>query len=91
MWGILRIILLVGNAVFFAWLAYIMATVPGSAPDDPTAWLGYGIFAFMVLNFFYLLLGNGPSNWRNWRIFRLIGLWLDAKENELRKRAGQDR
>jgi hypothetical protein len=83
--GLLRIILLVATAGFFASLAYDVATKGGR--DDPT-WLAYGIFAFLALNFIYLLLGNRTSNWR---IFRLIGLWFDAKESELRQRADRSR
>ena len=83
--GLLRIILLVGNAAFFAWLAYIMATIRGS-PKDPTFWLAIGILTFLALNFPYVLLvpyifQRNPS-----RLSRLIDLWFDAKESELRKR-----
>jgi hypothetical protein len=99
MWGILRIILLVGTACLFAFLAYIAIadTVIRSRAHAPLltgVFLSQcGVFLFLGLNFIYLLLTNQPSNWRisNWRIFRLIGLWFDAKESELRKRARQDK
>ena len=79
-----------GNAAFFAWLAYIMATIRGS-PKDPTFWLAVGILTFLALNFLYVLLvpyifQRNPS-----RLFRLIDLWFDAKESELRKRADRSR
>jgi hypothetical protein len=85
MWGLLRIILLIVTAGFFALAVYSVATKGGS--HDPT-WLAYGVFTFLALNFIYLLLGNRPSNWR---ISRLIGLWIDAKESELRQRADRSR
>jgi hypothetical protein len=85
MWGILRIILLVANAVFFAWLGYIVATDPEPA-TDPQFVLACGVLTLLALNFFYVLLGNQPSNWG---ALRLIGLWCDAKESELRRRARQ--
>ena len=87
---LLRIVLLVGNAAFFAWLAYIVVTIRGS-PKDPTFWLAVGILTFLALNFLYVLLvpyifQRNPS-----RLFRLIDLWFDAKESELRKRADRSR
>jgi hypothetical protein len=87
MWGILRIILLIGNAVLFAWLAYIVATDPEPA-TDPQFVLACGVLILLALNFFYVLLANRPSTWRT---FRLIGLWFDTKVSELRRRAGQDK
>ena len=87
---LLRIILLVGNAAFFAWLAYIVVTIRGS-PKDPTFWLAAGILTFLALNFLYVLLvpyifQRNPS-----RLFRLIDLWFDSKESELWKRADRSR
>ena len=85
--GLLRIILLVGNAVLFAWLGYIVATDPEPA-TDPQFLLACGVLTFLALNFVYVLLANRPFNWR---ALRLIGLWFDAKESELRRRDGQDK
>jgi hypothetical protein len=82
MWGLVRITLLAGNAVLFAWLASVM-TGP-----DAQSWFALGMLAFLALNFVYLLLGNQLFNWH---IFRLIGLWFDAKEGELRQRADRSR
>jgi len=87
MWGILRIILLIANAVLFAWLGYIVATDPEPA-TDPQFVLACGVLILLALNFFYVLLANRPLNWR---ALRLIGLWFDAKVSELRQRAGQDK
>ena len=87
MWGILRIILLIGNAVLFAWLGYIVATDPEPA-TDPQFVLACGVLTLLALNFFYVLLANRPSDWR--APLRFIGLWFDAKVNELRQRAKDD-
>ena len=83
----LRVILLTANAVFFAWLGYIVATDPEPA-TDPQFVLACGVLTILALNFFYISLANQPLNWR---IFRLIGLWFDAKESELRQRADRSR
>jgi hypothetical protein len=89
MWGILRIILLIANALVSAIFIYKWITDPSSARDLPWA---FGFVGLPALNVVYLLLAQ-PSNWRtpNWRIFRLIGLWFDAKESELRRRADRSR
>ena len=85
--GLLRIILLVGNAVLFAWLGYIVATDPEPA-TDPQFLLACGVLTFLALNFVYVLLANQPLNWR---ALRLIDLWFDAKDSELRQRADRSR
>ena len=82
--GLLRIILLVGNAVLFAWLGYIVATDPEPA-TDPQFLLACGVLTFLALNFVYVLLANRPLNWR---VFRL---WFDAKVSELRQRVDRSR
>ena len=87
MWGLLRIILLIANAVLFAWLGYIVATDPEPA-TNPEFVLACGVLTLLALNFFYVLLANRPFNWR---ALRLISLWFDAKEGELRQRADQDK
>ena len=85
MWGPLRIVLLIGNAVLLAWLGYRIAKYPPGTGDQFLLPL---LVPCLALNFIYLLLGNRPSNFR---IFRLIDLWFDAKESELRRRARQDK
>jgi hypothetical protein len=89
--GLFRIILLVGNGALFATLVYLLSTF--EKPTGKTAWLVYGFLTLSGLNCLYFLLvphvwGNRPSNWR---IYRLVGLWFDAKESELRKRADRSR
>jgi hypothetical protein len=89
MWGLLRIILLIGNALLLAWIGYLFFT----ASHTSTKWweylFAYGLMTCLALNFVYLLLREGKG--ANWRILRLIGLWFDAKESELRQRADQSR
>jgi hypothetical protein len=84
MWGILRIVLLIGNTLLFVVLA---SDIAGASHRDPEIWIAWGILICLALNFVYLLAHKGSSG----RIFRLIGLWFDAKESELRRRAGQDK
>jgi hypothetical protein len=64
-WGLLRIVLLVVNALFFATLVYVVVA-PGNIPRqwvDPFlyAWISdpflYGLMTCLALNFVYLLLG----------------------------------
>jgi hypothetical protein len=87
MWGLLRIILLIANAALFALLIYFV--VIEHYHYQWQQWLvACGLMIFLVLNFVCLLLANRPSNLR---IFRLIGLWFDAKESELRQRADRSR
>jgi len=94
--GLLRIILLIGNAGYFAFFGYLSITERQGAWWAPLAL--YALVTCLALNFIYLLLSVQPSDWRtpnwripNWRVFRLIGLWFDAKESELRRRADRSR
>ena len=68
MWGLLRIVLLVANALFFATLLYVVAVTGGtSLLSGVDAFLFYavnsnpflyGLITCFALNFVYLLLGN---------------------------------
>jgi hypothetical protein len=80
MWDFLRIILLIGNALVLAWLAYIFITEENLLPSF------YALTIVFALNVVYLL-----SISSKWRVSRLIDLWFDAKENELRKRIDRSR
>jgi hypothetical protein len=93
MWGLLRIILLVGNAGYFASWVYIAITQSHAPSLDWWDLFFYGLMTCLALNVVYLWLF---MDWRvfrssNWRVFRLIGLWFDAKESELRKRIDRSR
>jgi hypothetical protein len=85
----LRLVLIAANALLLAWTAYLFSTEPGTH-RDAGFWFGWGLLICLSLNFIYLLL-NDIDRKSNWRIFRLIGLWFDAKESELRQRADQSR
>ena len=71
MWGLLRIVLLVANALFFATLVYVVAVTGGtSLLSGVDAFLFYavnsnpflyGLITCFALNFVYLLLGNGSD------------------------------
>ena len=106
MWVLLRIILLVANAGLFAITAYHMSRergdltcvlrskaplrgykiVPGTAHLVTNQ--GYALLTLFVVNFVYLLGHKGSDLGR---VFRLIGLWFDAKGGELRQRADRSR
>jgi hypothetical protein len=81
---LLRYILLIATAISFAVLSWQMGQQYTKwHPDVP--WFVWLFWIGLALNFFYLVSnGSKPSSGR---ISRLIGLWLDAKENELRSRA----
>jgi hypothetical protein len=55
--------------------------------DDWRDWVAIMIPPALVLNLVYLVFGVSRST--SGRFSRLVGLWLDAKEAELRKRAGK--
>lgn len=81
----LRLVLIAANALIFAYMGYIVVSSgPGEWRHSSEYWFVMGLVTCSGLNFIYLLLN--PQN-SNWRIFRLIGLWFDAKESELRQRA----
>ena len=71
MWGLLRIVLLVVNALFFATLVYVVAVTGGtSLLSGVDAFLFYavnsnpflyGLITCFALNFVYLLLGSGSD------------------------------
>jgi hypothetical protein len=69
-------------------MLYIGAKDPGGADK----WLALAFAAGLALNFVFLLGLNTPAmqSWQSWRVVRLWRLWLDAKEADLRKRAGHD-
>ena len=83
--------LILASAVFLVaflhdWRSYGGVTING--------WGGFEIVSGVILNLVYLVFGarrrpaSGASRPPG-RFSRLVGLWLDAKEAELRKRAGK--
>lgn len=79
---LLRYLLVVVSAGTAGFLIYVTVT------DRHVPWFVYGWAAACVLNFVYLLLNHRPAG--TFRLFRLWGLWLDAKEGELRARIGRN-
>jgi hypothetical protein len=80
---ILRYILLIVTAICFADLTFELWK-----GHHDVFWYVYGIWISLVLNFIYLSASTPKGS--PWRLFRLIGLWFDAKESELRTRARGD-
>ena len=76
---LLRYLLLAASAGTAGFLIYVSITGRVQAP-----WFVYGWAAACVVNFVYLLLERPPVG--SIRLFRLVALWLDAKESELRAR-----
>ena len=76
-----RVLLLIANAVFLAYFANLLST---KSPRGSDWWLLYGIVTFLAFNIAYLFL---HGKFQFGRVSRLIGLWFDAKEAELRDRA----
>ena len=74
---VLRYLLLIVTVICFIALTYGMWQNPRDVP-----WFIWGIWISLVLNFIYLIT-NGPDRGR---LAGLIGLWIDAKESELRSR-----
>ena len=77
--GIFRVALLLANAALGIFLAYLAVKDIGSGK-----WFGYAVLGCLSANFIFLLLN--PQRMQ-WRVFRVLSLWFDAKEAELRTRA----
>jgi hypothetical protein len=79
---VFRLVLLITNLGLFAALTR-------EAVKNPAGWnwLGYALFACLAANVIYLLLN--PERMQL-RVFRVLSLWLDAKETELRKRVREN-
>ena len=73
--AVLRYLLLIITAICFVAATYEM----WKEDLRHLSWLEYGIWIFLVLNFVYL--DANTSNRPIWRLFGLIGLWIDATEN----------
>jgi len=82
----LRILLLILTAGALAFVAYGMYDEYHRYGRLIEPWLiTVGVPAFLALNLAYLWQSSSHS--ANGRIARIISLWLDAKENEFKKRA----
>jgi hypothetical protein len=84
-WRAIRYILMVASAIYFILFLYEFATI--GPPNGRESEVVYPGAALLLLNLAYLLFGDSP---KPSRISRLITLWLDAKEAELRKRSKEN-
>jgi hypothetical protein len=81
--GGLRYLLIIASAGTAAFLTFVSLAKPINAP-----WTVAGFIVACVLNVAYLVLSGPPNNRaRASRMSGLFGLWLDAKEAELKNRA----
>lgn len=79
----LRYLLIAASVGTAAFLGYVSMTEQVHAP-----WFVFGWFFACLLNAGYLAwAGPSATKPQKSRIFGLFGLWLDAKEAELRERA----
>lgn len=87
-WALLRYVLIVSTAAALAGMFYLIIVSP--VPLKPL-WPAFVIPIGLLLNLVFLIyadanLATKPMT----RIGRLFDLWLDAKEADLRKRAGKN-
>ena len=93
MWLFLRGILLIANALALVFLAraFIVDFLIHPHMLDWAAFGSIGLMCMFALNIVFLFRDKDRFwpifRFSNWRIFRLVGLWFDAKESELHKRA----
>jgi hypothetical protein len=81
----LRYLLIAASLGTAAFLTYICVTEQVHAPWTVASWI-----AASILNAGYLSWAGPPKiTPRRFRILGLFGLWLDAKESELKARANR--
>jgi hypothetical protein len=87
---ILRYVLMAGTTALLGDLAYIATQEAPCAASERV--LGYSVVIGLILNLVYLYFSHPAaagkqSRLGQSRLARLVSLWLDAKERELRDRA----
>jgi hypothetical protein len=87
-WRGIRLLLVVTSMLGIGLFLHLLGT------RGPPEWI-YAMPPLLLLNLGYLLFYEGrapPSQIFSWpsRVLRLLGLWLEAKEAELRKRAKEN-
>ena len=82
---ILRYFLLAASVIGIAFIVYGLNTY--KTPPEGKVFI-FAIAAALVLNFIYIFW-SPPDNTMGSRYTRLWSLWLDAKERELKERAGK--
>lgn len=75
---------LIGNLAAVCFITFLAVN---ERRVSPLGWTMYGAFVVLFLTNFMLLL-NLPAGQS--RLSRMIGYWMDAKENELKARAGKE-
>src|SRR5215470_10237493 len=97
MWLFLRGILLIANALVLVYLAaaFIADFLIHPHMSSWAALGSLGLMCMFALNIVFLFRDKDRFwpifRFSNWHVFRLIGLWFDAKESELRQRADRSR
>ena len=83
-WRAIRYGLIAASIAGLVWFLYDLRTI--GPPPPPERWI-YMFLTFFLVNLVYLLFAGDrePS-----RLLRMIRLWLDAKEAELRKHAREN-
>jgi hypothetical protein len=81
--ALLRYLLILASAGTAVFLIYVALTERVNSPGFMYSWI-----VFCVLNFLYLVCTPIADN--RWRALRLISLWFDAKEAELRARGKRE-
>lgn len=86
-WAFIRYVLIVSTATALMGMFYLIIGSP--VPLKPL-WPAFVIPAGLLLNLTFLIYaGTNSATKPMTRIGRLFDLWLDAKESDLRKRAGK--
>lgn len=80
-----RVLLIVANAAAVAVMGYVAYVSPREAIQ------AVAVAMLPVLNVIYLLNSVGKQSQTPGRLARIINLWFEAKEAELKKRTGRDR
>jgi Zn-dependent protease len=89
-WRLIRYVLILASAAFLIFMLYLISGdyhKYGRIRDD-NFWASILIPAGLVLNLIYLIFATGAPT-RPSPMMRLINLWFEAKEVELRKRIGK--
>jgi hypothetical protein len=91
-WSWIRYILIIASAATLVLIFYQVRSVQSNYGRLEPLWPAFVFPAFLFLNLAYLMFARAKATtWLNQatRLSRLFTLWLDAKEAELRKRAGK--
>ncbi len=82
---VLRIVLLLASAAGLVFVCYQLSTRPGLRSPEPQ--IAVGVAIMFALNILYLLACPPGTRSSTSRLGKLLDLWLEAKESELRERA----